>query len=238
MHPSYWLLYGDPGSGKSSAAATWPKPMLVLMLDQPGKDTPYLLGPDRLVLPWTERRDQFGSRIVEAGGVTIEHYNNLSPSSNAMECLKWRLQQRAFVDEGYKTLVLDSVTFLELALRKALTARGVPDKQLPIAVTNDVEDVLLILLSGLPINVIVTAHVETKKDEVNGVLLRQVAAPGRLHSRSMLAAAFAELYRTYVSPSGEYLFQTRADANFNAASQIDAPNPCAQRYAAVWREEK
>lgn len=36
------LLYGDYGSGKSTFAATWPKPMLVLCFDPPGKDLPYL----------------------------------------------------------------------------------------------------------------------------------------------------------------------------------------------------
>ena len=38
----HWVLYGDFGSGKSTMAATFPKPMLVHMFDPFGKDMPYL----------------------------------------------------------------------------------------------------------------------------------------------------------------------------------------------------
>ena len=40
--PLHWILYGDFGSGKSTMAATFPKPMLVHMFDAFGKDMPYL----------------------------------------------------------------------------------------------------------------------------------------------------------------------------------------------------
>jgi hypothetical protein len=36
------LVYGEPGSGKTTFAATWPKPLLVLFWDPIGKDLPYL----------------------------------------------------------------------------------------------------------------------------------------------------------------------------------------------------
>ena len=35
------LVYGEPGSGKTTFAATWPKPLLVLFWDPVGKDLPY-----------------------------------------------------------------------------------------------------------------------------------------------------------------------------------------------------
>jgi hypothetical protein len=37
-----WMLHGRYGAGKSTAAATWPTPTLVLLFDSPGKDLPYL----------------------------------------------------------------------------------------------------------------------------------------------------------------------------------------------------
>lgn len=36
------LVYGEAGTGKSSFAATWPKPILVLFFDPVGKDMPYI----------------------------------------------------------------------------------------------------------------------------------------------------------------------------------------------------
>jgi hypothetical protein len=36
------LVYGEPGSGKTTFAATWPKPLLVIFFDPIGKDLPYL----------------------------------------------------------------------------------------------------------------------------------------------------------------------------------------------------
>lgn len=38
----HWIIYGDIGSGKSTMAATFPKPMLVHCFDPFGKDMPYL----------------------------------------------------------------------------------------------------------------------------------------------------------------------------------------------------
>jgi hypothetical protein len=37
-----WMFHGRYGAGKSTAAATWPTPTLVLLFDSPGKDLPYL----------------------------------------------------------------------------------------------------------------------------------------------------------------------------------------------------
>ena len=42
--PIHVLTYGDFGAGKSTFAATFPKPMLVFAFDAHGKDTPYLRG--------------------------------------------------------------------------------------------------------------------------------------------------------------------------------------------------
>ena len=40
--PAHFLVYGDPGSRKSTFAATLPKPMLVWFFDQVGMDLPYI----------------------------------------------------------------------------------------------------------------------------------------------------------------------------------------------------
>jgi hypothetical protein len=55
------MVYGDVFIGKSSFAATWPKPMLVLMFDGIGKDTPYL----RLGEVVDEGVDEFGTFVQQ-----------------------------------------------------------------------------------------------------------------------------------------------------------------------------
>jgi hypothetical protein len=42
--PLHVLVHSEPGTGKSTFAATFPKPMLVLLWDPPGKEIPYLRG--------------------------------------------------------------------------------------------------------------------------------------------------------------------------------------------------
>jgi len=46
------VVMGDPGARKSTFAATFPKPMLVLNFDPMGKETPYLLAGE--TWEWTE----------------------------------------------------------------------------------------------------------------------------------------------------------------------------------------
>ena len=40
--PIHVLVYGEPGAGKSTFAATFPNPKIVMMFDPMGKETPYL----------------------------------------------------------------------------------------------------------------------------------------------------------------------------------------------------
>ena len=49
--PIHCLVYGQPGTGKSTFAATFPKPMLVFMFDSFGKEMPYLDPAIGLALP-------------------------------------------------------------------------------------------------------------------------------------------------------------------------------------------
>jgi len=77
--PLHVILYGDSGAKKSTMAATFPKPQLVLMSDPFGKELPYsrrglsqlLPEPDRYGTPITEvmsRKDE--TKLL----VRVEHY--------------------------------------------------------------------------------------------------------------------------------------------------------------------
>src|SRR3990167_1795906 len=205
--PTHTLIYGDSGSGKSTVAATWPKPMLVMAFDPRGKEMPYL----RVGSPEPEQPD--GSRIIRSAKtgnpiIKIERYNDVDPTQpTAYPAFMRRMS--ALPDEYavWRTIVLDSVTFMELASRKyqqyTLNPSAKDPRQWYGGSTEQLEEMLMIRFGSLPMNVVVIAHVDEDKDEVHGTYVRNPSAPGRLRKR--MPSAFAELYRAYLGSveSGE-----------------------------------
>ena len=85
------------------------------------------------------------------------------------------------------------------------------------------------------------AHVDEDKDEVNGEIVRNPSAPGRLRKRN--PAGYSELYRQHVLRDSkgdrQYLWQTRAGGGWNCATQLDTlPDPCRASYEEVERAIK
>lgn len=241
--PIHVLMYGDSGAGKSTSAATFPKPMLVLAFDPYGKETPYL---KRGIV--AEGEDEFGTRTQDvlskkSGGllIRVEHYIDFDPSKpEAYSRFLARLTRLNKDVDEFQTIVLDSVTFMELAARKLQQYKINPNSKEPrqwfAGSTDTLEEVLMIRFGALPCNVVVLAHVDEDKDEVHGTYVRNPSAPGRLRKRS--PAGYGELYRAYVKKAEggdrKHLWQTRSDSLFNAASQVGAPDPCDQDYRMIW----
>jgi len=241
----HWLLFGDPGAGKSTGAATFPKPMLVFMWDPRGKEQPYLKRGGAS----TAGVDDFGigyQSVLSRSDPTreiirIEHYNDADPQKP--EAYKAFLTRLTRLDDDlrtYRTVVLDSVTFMELAARKmhqyVLSPTAKEPRQWHAGSTDALEEVLMIRFGALACNVVVIAHIDEDKDEVHGFAIRNPAMPGRLRKRS--PAGYSELYRCYAKRDAKlgatYLWQTRSDALYNCATQVEAPDPCPQDYRAIW----
>ena len=185
-----------------------------------------------------EVRDRSNRRI------RVEHYHDLNPK-NPTAYHRMLTRMDSFVEENWRTLVIDSTTFLELAARKWAqygvdsSCRGCPDPRKFYGVSKDLlEEFLLLRVSGLRCNVVTCCHIDEEKDEVNEEMLRNPALPGKLSKRA--PSAYGELYRAYVTrdESGQrvYLIQTRADNLYNASTQIEAPDPCHANYASLWAE--
>jgi hypothetical protein len=241
------ITYGDPGGGKTTFATTWPKPMLVFLFDANGKDMPYVKWARRLGASDTASVDEWGTPIrdlVAPNGdwIRIEYHNDISPEAKSWPNFDWQMKERHFFTHGWATVVIDSVTFMELCAR--MHARHVvnPNSKEPRQwfgySTDALEYALLVQLQAFPGNLLVLAHIDVSRDEVLGTHVRQLAAPGRLTSRNELAAGYAELYRAYVilneDKSTGYVLQTQRDTMFNCATQIDAPNPSWQTYESLW----
>lgn len=244
---THCLVYGDSGSYKSTFAGTWPKPLLVMAFDPYGKDAPYW----RLGEPSGLEMDDLGSPIRTVASrksgrllARIEHYLDEDPERpDAYARFRRRMATlRGDAIKEWATLVIDSVTFMELAARKLeqykLNPTARDPRQWYAGSKEALEEMLLGRVGALPINVVVICHVDEDKDELHGQMVRNPAAPGKLSKR--LPAGYSELYRAYVTrdDAGQRvpLLQTRGDAMYNASTQIPAPDPCDPVYTALWSE--
>lgn len=249
------VVYGDAGAGKSTFAATWPTPILVLAFDPIGKDMPYLkrgkaqaMGKRAIgINPSTGAAVTVPVRkVVSPKGkllVQIEHYIDSNPREpQAYPKFQARFNELHEEYDIWKTVVFDSVTFLELAARKYHQYALNPTTKNPLqwfgGATDLLEELLMIQVGAMPCHVVIVCHIDEDKDEVNGVLVRNPKAPGRLGKGKGLSAAMVEVYRAFVGRDdrgqSQYMLQTASDSIFNCATRIDAPNPSAPQYKALW----
>jgi hypothetical protein len=252
------LLYGEPTLGKSTMAATAPKPMKVFCFDQKQKEMPYLkrgkimeegdvgYGKEgKIRVPFIKvAHRQTGEHIV-----TIEYFRNVDPENPyAYPAFLAAMTEMHKDFDYYETFVLDSVTFLEKAARyydQFVTNAGAKHKgQHYIVSAEAVEMQVMGRFASLPKNSIVIAHVHEKrnkegedesKQRFGSLKLYVPGAPGK--KAKELPSAFSEIYRTFVEGK-EYKLQTKTDGLWLAATQIDAPNPCAPTWSSLWANWK
>lgn len=258
------LLYGDTGVGKSTMASTFPKPMLVWCFDHMGKDTPYRVGGQVSDLQEYTIETGKGDVVIPFrdvkhpdGLVRIEYYNKTDDIENPVAFSNFRTRMGVLHNEYdvWKTVVIDSVTFMELQARKleekvlnplpagvSLYEKGAKfDGRTWFAgATSALEELLCLRLAGLDMNVVVICHVDKDKNMVSGEIVKVPFAPGRLSNRSLLSAAFAEQYHLYTQRDGDgnrvYLAQTSTHDGLSASTQISAPDPAWPNYDALWEE--
>lgn len=248
------LVYGESGSGKSTFAASFPTPQLILFFDPFTKDLAFMRNlPTSGVMPgnvpWQEVYSQDGDTIRR-----IEYFLDANPQSPTgyqyfiarfAEVHRGIQQARAGDIDAqkqfpYQTVIIDSLTMAELGARKLSEYKLNPTTKEPRQwfgySTNALEEMLMIRCGSLPCNVVAICHLDKEKDEVEGLQVRNPNLPGRL--RGNAASAFGEFYHAYRrrNDKGEftYLLQTRGDQFFNANSMIQAPNPAVPDYNNLW----
>jgi Asp-tRNA(Asn)/Glu-tRNA(Gln) amidotransferase A subunit family amidase len=252
-HPIIQIgVMGESGSGKTTFADTLPKPAIVLSFDPRSKAMPYLHG-----AKVTEEVDEDGVRVLVAerdtGTTYVELYSNTDADTpDAWNRLRRRLRRLgAEIEEwGIKTVILDSATFAALAARKYsqhILNKAGADKVHYMYATDELEDVILGRLIHLNCNFVCLFHIDTDKDEMQGMMIRNAMMPGRL--RASTPGGFGEFYRAYAHREGAtareraeadpvHLLQTRPNESYNATTQIHPPDPCEQHYEALWVGQK
>lgn len=195
--------------------------------------------------------------VRDDGFVRVEYYHD-QDVDNPSAYSKFRARMGILQNEygNWQTIVLDSVTYMELMARKydekvmnplpagatkyrGLKGSGVDPRQWFGASTDALEEMLCIRFPGLPMNVVIVCHVNEKRNDVSGEILRMPFAPGRLSDRKLLNAAYQEQYYVYTGRDDErnrlYLVKTQNDGTWAATTQIEAPDPCFPHYESLWQ---
>jgi len=176
----------------------------------------------------------------------------------------FREEQKAFKPEAWATWVGDSITSMTDAaeFEQAKINKEFNHFKRMGPVTDQLSLHLKTRIARYECNTVLIAHIERKfitqpgmkgapstridkrqesaeeDEEGSMMMLRGLAAPGRLSRNDGLVTQFSEVYRAYVmrNAKGEriYRLQTEPDEEWSAKSQIGAPDGVAPDYALLW----
>ena len=147
-------------------------------------------------------------------------------------------------ERKWATVVLDSVTFLEYAVRKAQQYKFNPtsnkgnkqdDRQWYKESAEGIEEACY-ALCDLRVNVVATAHVRAEMDKQREFILWTPEAPGKRNRG--LPAAFGEVYAMHIDTEAGTFIQAHRDKSYIACTQINAPDGVEPRYKNLWKNYK
>ena len=250
--PIHVVVYGESGSGKSTFLSTFPSPMLVLQFDPVDKSGPYL----RTGIPQAPRLDEHcivRDILTKTGKLKtrVEYYHDVDlgrtgagrTRANAYQSFRKRVDSLYDELSQWATVIIDSVTYMEIAARKldqyVLNAGSKEPRQWYAASTETLEEMLMCVFANFPCNVGVSAHISTDRKKVRGIddtLVMTLAAPGRL--ARAIPSGYGEVYHCYLTHDDDgqiiHQLQTEASDEYVAGSQIQAPNPVYPDYRSLW----
>ncbi len=205
-----FLIYGDPGSGKTQIIETAPRPILVHSFDRGGTKV------------LTEGIEEGWIHV----DTTFETDNPKKPTAfRAWEAEFDRLRAIDGFFEGIGTYVLDSLTSWCEAMMNAIILHNKPKDRIPqirdwgIQIRT-IADSLWDIIS-LPCNCIVTAHMENIKDDVVGEILSAPMITGKQKTKAPLK--FDEVYVSTVQGTSDktiFTVQTRTVGRKKARTRI------------------
>lgn len=259
--PIRCFVYADPGRMKSTFAASFPKPMLVLATDPAGKLAPYRRrgiatptyppNPEKGIYVPTEY--VLSLKQEDKIAIQIEHYRDrtmfMPDIKSCWEELQDRMVDLYTEDDQRKwaTIVLDSMSSLEYAVRCHYQFKEMPvskegnemDQRQWYRKSAEGIEQICYALSWMNANVVVLAHVRAERDAVRDTILWTPEAPGVRNRR--IPSVFGEIYTVHVDNDpglpddvSPFFLQTRPDGKYVATTQIQAPDDCTPHYASIW----
>lgn len=224
------FVMGDPGTGKTIGAASFPGPMKFYDFDSKissaysflkGKDPKKLEQIDYELCAPTDAKGTSYTKM----DLSLEKIINDYKATGKLE---------------YKTLVIDSATIMAEEMLAWLLEfetgiqRNSKVKSRKMASQQDYGlfaptfAAFLFEILALPWNVVMTGHIQIKQDEKTSEIFRVATIPGRMAKQ--IGVYFPEVYRSHVV-NGKYMVQTKADIYYGCRSQlVNVPNPVEFNY--------
>lgn len=197
------LLIGEPGSGKTTAASTAPKPILFLdldnKLDRMVNLEPLLKSGD--IIQWKTTAPLAAVSLKRMAGTKLEEGKDKFPVPQPKGYIEFsdmidRLVEGKCVIDGRKieTIVLDSYTSLNEHIKALiLAANGSMTMSQPLwGVLLRNFEIMHGTLLRLPANVIFTAHQQVDKDELTGRISYRPLIDGSMKDK--IGKDFEEVY--------------------------------------------
>lgn len=251
--PIHVIVYGDTQAGKTTFAATFPKsaqrPMWVALFDPPDKAMPYYrkgeVGPIE--------KGEFGRyrSVMNKDGkeiIRVNFFHDLrllkaKPKVTAYSLFLKAMDRMYEEVDQWSTIVIDSVTYLDLCARNYEQFVTNPSAREPRQWRAGAADAIeRVVMCGLAYvaecNVVVIAHTGNKEVQVHMDTVHTLAAPGRLQKN--MPTGYGELYHAVIVKDEDddenfiHQLQTKPTDEFFAGSLIQAPNPCEPTYKALW----
>lgn len=212
------LVVGPPGTTKTCFAVGFPYPILVLDFDNKINSAAAWFANDPERINSVEVR-QFGRRL-----------DNFDPLVEVNKLIMNELiPQQKEGKMAYRTLLIDSMTTFSSAtirhivntnpgVKRVQSAQGFQPCQQDYGILKREFARLIPGLLSLPMNIVMTAHLDTDRSDVTGEILRKPLMDGSFGEQ--LPVYFEEVYVTYMR-EGKPCAQTKSDQNYNfCRSQI------------------
>lgn len=212
------LVVGSPGSGKTCFAVGFPTPILVLDFDMKVNSAAAWYANDA---------DRLGKVEVRTLGRRLD---GSDPIAELNKLISEELipQQKAGTMK-HKTLVIDSATTFSQAVlnhiiktnpgvKRVVSAQGVQPSQSDYGILRREFAKLIPGILSLPMNVVMTAHVKTDRNDITGEIVRMPILDGSFGQE--LPIYFEEVYVSTMK-EGKPMAQTKSDSTYNfCRSQI------------------
>ena len=209
------LVMGEPGVGKTVLACSFPGPTLLLDFDDKADSAAqFYKGQDFLNQIDVE---QLGANLLDD---PIQRLNEIVDKTLIP-------QQRASKME-YQTIILDSITTFSRAvlnhivktnpgIKRVTSKQGVQPGMQDYGILRREFAKLIPGLLSLPCNIVMTAHIDAKKDDLTGEISRGPVMDGSFSQE--LAIYFKEVWVLNVE-KGKRIAQTQSDYKYKCRSQI------------------